>query len=123
MGYYFSFAGQPPFSFLQDTILLAPNQCNFIIADFDENPSTGYVWDVAFDDAIFNEPHKEFVLTQTKSGMVGVGGKVAFSFSVKQNKCHDSNLSLSKLTFTLKRAWENSPIKTKNIEVRFNSKN
>lgn len=117
--YSLTFANQPSFSALQNEIILSQNQCSFDISDFDENPSTGYTWSVSYDDKIFNEPKKEFILSQSKSGMVGVGGKTTFYFTIKPKLCNDSSLGMSKLTFSLARIWETSPIKTKNIEIRF----
>lgn len=114
------YANQPSFEFLQNEITLNKNQCAFDINDFDENPSTGYSWDVKYDDKIFNTPSKDFLLNANKAGMVGVSGKTTFYFRLKNRLCNDENISSTKLTFTLQRAWEDKPIKTKTVDIKFN---
>ncbi|MEY4504821.1 MAG: Chagasin family peptidase inhibitor [Pseudomonadota bacterium] len=113
------FANQPSFIASENEIVLNKNQCGFDVSDFDENPSTGYVWSASYDDKVFREPKKEFLLGQAKTGMSGVGGKAIFYFALKPKLCNDGNITNSKITFALARPWENTPAKTKIIEVKF----
>lgn len=106
--------------FSQNEVTLNKNQCSIEITNIDENPSTGFSWNAAYDDKIFYEPKKDFILSAQKAGVVGAGGKSSFLFYMKKSSCNSSDLTESEIKFALPRPWENSPAKTKTILIKFN---
>lgn len=70
----------------------------FIVA-LESNPTTGYQWEVDFDESFLELVLDEFEPGEAEEGMVGVGGKQKFTFEgLKAGE--------TELTLTYKRSWE-----------------
>jgi predicted secreted protein len=61
------------------------------------NPTTGYKWEVDFDESRLKLAQRDF--TPAKTGLTGAGGEQSFTFKgVKTGK--------TEVTFTYERQWE-----------------
>lgn len=68
----------------------------FIIA-LESNPTTGYEWEVDFDESLLELARSDF--TPAKTGLTGAGGEQTFTFEgLKAGK--------TEVTLTYKRQWE-----------------
>ena len=82
----------------------------FIIA-LESNPTTGYQWEVQFDDSLLKLAESKFEPSEeAKSGTLGAGGRQKFTFKgLRQGK--------TCVTLVYKRPWEEHPIQQRIFTV------
>jgi len=69
----------------------------FVIA-LDSNPTTGYDWEVSYDDSMLSLVEEEYS-PDKEPGLVGVGGTQYFTFKALKK-------GGTEITLTYKRSWE-----------------
>ena len=91
----------------EETINVSVGQ-DFVIA-LDSNPTTGYNWEVSYDEAILSLVSEEYK-TEKEPGLVGVGGTQYFTFKGLEK-------GSTAITLTYKRSWETESLEQKDFTV------
>ena len=90
---------------MTETRKVPPGQ-EFVIT-LEQNPTTGYVWEVTYDASQLELLKKEYHRT---NDLIGGGGKIEFKFrATKEGE--------ASMEFRLVRPWEGRVIETRNFEI------
>jgi inhibitor of cysteine peptidase len=83
-----------------------------IVITLDANPTTGYTWDIDFDDEYLSFTKKEFIPGAVGEDIVGVGGLEKFIFN-------PTKVGKTELIFNYQREWEDEePIETQHFKYK-----
>ncbi|MFC2025322.1 protease inhibitor I42 family protein [Chloroflexota bacterium] len=94
-----------------ETISIGANQ-EFIIA-LDSNPTTGYKWEVSYDEGMLSLVEEKYSPDAKAKGLVGAGGTQYFQFkALKTGK--------TEITLVYKRSWEQEILEQKvfGVEIK-----
>jgi len=81
----------------------------FAIA-LDSNPTTGYSWNVSYDESLLSLEKEEYNPDEKAEGLVGAGGTQYYQFKALKAGSTEINL-------TYRRTWEEEPIDRKVFTV------
>ncbi len=92
----------------EETIKIS-NGKEFTIA-LDSNPTTGYNWEVSYDDTLLYLVNDEYKQDEKASGLVGAGGTQYYGFKALK-------AGNTKITLVYKRSWETEVLETKVFQI------
>ena len=82
-----------------------------IVIDLESNPTTGYAWEVNYDEEYLSFTAQEYFPEPVDEEIVGSGGREVFTFNpIKVGK--------TELIFDYKREWEEEPIETQHFKFK-----
>jgi inhibitor of cysteine peptidase len=91
---------------MPETLRLVKLGENFVVS-LEENSTTGYTWDVLYDNSYLHLIKKDH---QKASDLIGAGGIIGFTFQARKE-------GSTRMDFRLVRPWEGVAIRTMCLEI------